>query len=213
MSLAERRLRIRKPRLRRKGKQPGKSTKVEIPAYAAMRTPSRIGGRMVDILMRGVSTRNDKPGLPEMDETVGDSKSPVSREFIEASEKSLKEWMERRFDNADIRLPARQRPGHGSAGGVGQTVGGAASVCRGQFAGRFEGVDNRDFAEHSQTTSSQADRAVRDRIREPEPVAVSRDGWQQDRLEVLSIHLDDRQFPAYRWGAVRSDTERDHSGE
>ena len=100
--LAERKLRISKPRLRRKGKHPGKSTEVEIPAYAAMRTHSRIGGRMLDILMRGVSTRNYRAVLPEMAETVGVSKSQVSREFVEASEKSLKELMERRFDDKDI---------------------------------------------------------------------------------------------------------------
>ena len=85
VSLAERKLRIRKPRLRRKGKprtakhrqgkRQGKSTEIEVPAYAAMRTNSRIGGRMLDILMRGVSTRNYREVLPEMAETVGVSKS------------------------------------------------------------------------------------------------------------------------------------------
>ena len=107
VSLAERKLRISKPRLRRKGKHrkgkhPGKSTEVEIPAYAAMQTHSRIGGRMLDILMRGVSTRNYREVLPEMAETVGVSKSQVSREFIDASEKTLKELAERRFDDKDI---------------------------------------------------------------------------------------------------------------
>ena len=100
VSLAERKLRISKPRLRRKGKS--KSREVEIPAYEAMRTQSRIGGRMLDILMRGVSTRNYREVLPEMAETVGVSKSQVSREFIEASEQALKELMERRFDDKDI---------------------------------------------------------------------------------------------------------------
>ena len=100
VNLAERKLRISKPRLRRKGK--GKSSEVEIPAYTAMRTHSRIGGRMLDILMRGVSTRNYREVLPEMAETVGVSKSQVSREFVEASEKSLKALMERRFDDKDI---------------------------------------------------------------------------------------------------------------
>ncbi len=106
VSLAERKLRIRKPRLRQKGKSagkhPAKSKEVEIPAYAAMRTQSRIGGRMLDILMRGVSTRNYREVLPEMAETVGVSKSTISREFIEASEKALKELAERRFDDTDI---------------------------------------------------------------------------------------------------------------
>jgi len=100
VSLAERKLRISKPRLRQKGK--GKSVEIEIPAYAAMRTHSRIGGRMLDILMRGVSTRNYREVLPEMAETVGVSKSTISREFIEASGKALQELAERRFDDTDI---------------------------------------------------------------------------------------------------------------
>lgn len=100
VSLAERKLRISKPRLRRKGK--GKSSEVEIPAYEAMRTHSRIGRRMLDILMRGVSTRNYGEVLPEMAETVGISKSTISRKSIEASEKVLKELAERRFDDIDI---------------------------------------------------------------------------------------------------------------
>jgi len=104
VSLAERKLRVSKPRLRRKGegKHQGKSKEVEIPAYAAMRTHSRIGGRMLDILMRGVSTRNYREILPEMAETVGVSKSTVSRKAIEDSEKALKELAERRFDDQDI---------------------------------------------------------------------------------------------------------------
>ena len=88
VSLAERKLRVSKPRLRRKSK--GKSSEVEIPAYAAMRTQSRVGQRILEILMRGVSTRNYKQVLPEMAETVNVSKSQISREFIEASEKALK---------------------------------------------------------------------------------------------------------------------------
>lgn|GEM_PF-5555174 len=67
-SLAERKLRISKPRLRRQGH--GKSFDVEIPACTVMRTRSRIGRRMLDILMRGVSTRNYRDVLPEMGETV-----------------------------------------------------------------------------------------------------------------------------------------------
>ena len=67
VSLAERKVRISKPRLRRQGKN--KSREVEIPAYAAMRTHSRIGGRMLDILMRGVSTRNYRAVLRSEEHT------------------------------------------------------------------------------------------------------------------------------------------------
>ncbi len=98
--LAERKLRVEKPRLRRKGKGPGKE--VQIPAYEAMLMNSALGRRILEILMRGVSNRNYREILPQMAQTVGVSKSQVSREFIEASEQSLKELCERRFDDKDI---------------------------------------------------------------------------------------------------------------
>ncbi|HUU18950.1 MAG TPA: IS256 family transposase [Sedimentisphaerales bacterium] len=98
--LAERKLRIDKPRLRRKGK--GKNLEIQIPVYEAMQTNSRLGQRILSILMHGISTRSYKKVLPEMAETVGVSKSNVSREFIEASEQQMKEFAERRFDDKDI---------------------------------------------------------------------------------------------------------------
>ncbi len=98
--LAERKLRIDKPRLRRKGR--GRNLEVDIPVYQAMQTNSRLGQRILSILMHGISTRSYKKVLPEMAETVGVSKSNVSREFIEASEQQMKEFAERRFDDKDI---------------------------------------------------------------------------------------------------------------
>ena len=98
--LAERKLRIDKPRLRRKGK--GKNLELQIPVYEAMQTNSRLCQRILSILMHGISTRSYKKVLPEMAETVGVSKSNVSREFIEASEQQMKEFAERRFDDKDI---------------------------------------------------------------------------------------------------------------
>jgi len=100
VGLAERKLRVRKPRLRRKGR--GAGGELEIPAYEAMQTNSRLGQRLLEILMHGVSTRHYRKVLPEMAETVGVSKSSVSREFVDASEKALKELAERRFDEKDL---------------------------------------------------------------------------------------------------------------
>lgn len=97
--LSNRKLRIRKPRLRRKH-----GGEVEVPAYEALQTNSTLASRMLDILLRGVSTRHYEHVLPEMAQTVGVSKSSVSREMIEASEKVLKELAERRFDDKDILL-------------------------------------------------------------------------------------------------------------
>ena len=98
--LAERKLRVDKPRLRLKHQ--AKAGEVKIPAYEALNTSSRLGQRMLEILMAGISTRSYSKVLPQMAESVGVSKSAVSREFIEASEKVLKELAERRFDDKDI---------------------------------------------------------------------------------------------------------------
>ena len=97
VNLAERKLRVDKPRLRRRGR--GQQGEVDVPAYRTMQTNSRLGQRMLEILMAGISTRQYEKVLPAMAETVGVSKSSVSREFIEASAKALKSLAERRFDD------------------------------------------------------------------------------------------------------------------
>lgn len=95
--LAERKLRVSKPRLRHKTEG-----EVEVPAYEALKTQSRLAGRMMDILLHGVSTRRYEKVLPAMAESVGVSKSAVSRANIEAGTKLLAELAERRFDELDI---------------------------------------------------------------------------------------------------------------
>ncbi len=99
VSLAERKLRVTKPRLRQKGV--GRGGEVEVPAYEAMRS-GRLGERMLEILLSGVSTRRYKDVLPEMADAVGISKSQVSRETIEAGERVLKDLAERRFEDKDL---------------------------------------------------------------------------------------------------------------
>lgn len=97
--LSARKLEVERPRLRHKGRG-GKE--VEIPAYTAMQKPSPLGRRMLDTLLRGVSTRNYKDVIPEMAETVGVSKSSVSRAAIAASEAELEALMSRRFDEVKL---------------------------------------------------------------------------------------------------------------
>jgi len=99
VALSDRKVRVEKPRLRSKG---AGGMEVEVPAYAAMRADGRLGRRILEILMRGVSTRAYREVLPEMAETVGVSKSEVSREFIDASEAALKALVERRFDDVEV---------------------------------------------------------------------------------------------------------------
>lgn len=102
VSLSDRQLKVRKPRLRRKVQTDGAPAEVDIPAYEALRKDSRLADRMLSILMRGVSTRHYDEVLPEMAQQAGISKSQVSRETIEAGERVLKELAERNFSDKDI---------------------------------------------------------------------------------------------------------------
>ncbi len=98
--MKERKLRVRKPRLRKKGR--GENKEVPIPAYEALRRNATTGQRMLGILLDGVSTRRYQRVIPEMADTVGVSRSTVSREAIAASEAALQQLLERRFDNVDL---------------------------------------------------------------------------------------------------------------
>jgi putative transposase len=98
--LSDRKLRVARPRLRRKGK--GDDLEVNIPAYEAIVENSSLGERIEQILMKGISTRNYQDVIPKMAETVAVSKSNISREFIEQSEQTLKQLCERKFDDKDI---------------------------------------------------------------------------------------------------------------
>lgn len=98
--LSDRKLRVARPRLRRKGR--GDDLEIDIPAYQAILENSSLGKRIQDILMKGISTRNYQEVIPQMAETVAVSKSNISREFIEQSEQTLRQLCERRFDDVDI---------------------------------------------------------------------------------------------------------------
>ena len=97
VNLSDRKLRVAKPRLRKRS-----GGEVEVPAYEAMQDDERLGSRMLDILMKGVSTRQYAGVIGEMADTVGVSKSAVSRETIEAAEKKIDELFARRFDDVDL---------------------------------------------------------------------------------------------------------------
>jgi len=86
--MKERKLRVSKPRLRKKGR--GENKEVPIPAYEALRRNATTGQRMLGILLDGVSTRRYQRVIPEMADTVGVSRSTVSREAIAASEAALR---------------------------------------------------------------------------------------------------------------------------
>jgi len=97
--LSDRKLEVERPRLRTRGRA---GREVEVPAYAAMQNREQMGARMLEILMRGVSTRNYKEVIPAMTETAGVSRSAVSRRVVEASEAEVEALLSRRFD--DLKL-------------------------------------------------------------------------------------------------------------
>jgi putative transposase len=98
--LSDRKLKIQRIRLRRRGG--GMGAEVPVPAYEALKAHDRTGARMLEILLSGVSTRNYAKVLPEMAESVGLSRSAVSREFIAASADQLQALCERRLEGLEI---------------------------------------------------------------------------------------------------------------
>ena len=97
VQLADRKVRVKRPRLRHKTEG-----EVAIPAYEALRKNQALSQYMLGALMRGISTREYHEVLPKMAETVGVSRSAVSRQAIEASVEQLKQLQERRWDQVQI---------------------------------------------------------------------------------------------------------------
>ena len=84
---------MKRPRLRHKTEG-----EVKVPGYDTLRRDRGLSERMLGALLRGVSTRDYQAVLPEMANTVGVSRSSVSRQAIEASREQLKQLQERRWD-------------------------------------------------------------------------------------------------------------------
>ncbi len=97
VSLSDRKIRVSKPRLRRRG-----GSEVGIPAYDAMTSDEGLIRAILKTMMAGVSTRNYASILPESCEKVGISKSSVSRKFVMASEEEYRQLLERRLDDLNI---------------------------------------------------------------------------------------------------------------
>jgi putative transposase len=97
IQLADRKVRVKRPRLRHKTEG-----EVPIPAYEALRKNQAISQYMLGALMRGISTREYHEVLPNMAETVGVSRSAVSRQAMEASIEQLKQLQERRWEQLEI---------------------------------------------------------------------------------------------------------------
>ncbi len=100
VALGGQRVRVQKPRLRRKGG--GQGAEVAIPAYAALQDDEGLRERLLGIVMRGVSTRHYEEVVPKVAQRCGVSRSAVSRRVQEASAEALKELCARRFDEVDL---------------------------------------------------------------------------------------------------------------
>jgi len=129
VALGGQRVRVQKPRLRRRGG--GEGAEVVVPAYAAMQSDEALRQRLLSVLLRGVSTRNYQEVLPEMAQRCGVSRSAVSRKFQEASAQALQRLCERRFDELEllvIYLDGKDFGGHQVVYAVGVDVEGRKHV-------------------------------------------------------------------------------------
>jgi putative transposase len=97
VQLADRKVKVKRPRLRHKTEG-----EVKVPAYEALRQDRGLGQHMLGALLRGVSTREYQEVLPQMAETVGVSRSAISRKVVEASAEQFKHLQERRWENVEI---------------------------------------------------------------------------------------------------------------
>jgi putative transposase len=97
VSLADRQIKVKRPRLRHK-----EDGEVKVPAYESLQDNNATAQRMMGALLRGVSTREYAEVLPEMAETAGVSRSSVSRQAIEGSVEQLRQLRERRWDKTEL---------------------------------------------------------------------------------------------------------------
>jgi hypothetical protein len=97
--LSDHKLEAEGTRLRSNGPR---SREVEVPAYAATQNSPAMSARIVEALMRGVSTSNYREVTPETAEIAGVSRSAVGRAAIEASEAEVKALLSRRFDELQL---------------------------------------------------------------------------------------------------------------
>jgi len=129
VALGGQKVRVSKPRLRRKGG--GEGAEVAVPAYAAMQSDESLRERMLSIVMRGVSTRHYQEVVPELAERCGVSRSAVSRQLQGASAEALKGLCERRFDDLDllvIYLDGKHFGGHQVVSAIGVDADGCKHV-------------------------------------------------------------------------------------
>jgi transposase-like protein len=95
-----------------------------------MQEDGKLAQRMLEILLRGVSTRQYQKVLPEMAESVGISKSSVSAESIAASQEQLRQLCERRLEGLELYLDGLSFGAHQVLGAIGVDSEGHKHVLR-----------------------------------------------------------------------------------
>ena len=98
--LREQKLRVERPRLRRKGC--GRDGEVAIPAYQRLQEAGPMAARMLELVLRGVSMRNYAPVVGRAAEAMGISRSSVSRRTKPVSEAELEGLLDRRYDEVEL---------------------------------------------------------------------------------------------------------------
>jgi transposase-like protein len=99
VNVSGKRIPVDHPRLRsRDGKE------IPVPAYETLKHDPDSADRALSRVMRGISTREYEGIFDEAGEELGLSKSNVSRQVIEASEKALKELTERKIATRQIAI-------------------------------------------------------------------------------------------------------------
>lgn len=93
------RVQVERPRLRSKeGKE------VKVPAYEILKDDPKSGQRALERVLKGVSSREYQGVFDEASKELGLSKSQISREFVEASERALKELTQRQITSRQLAI-------------------------------------------------------------------------------------------------------------
>lgn len=93
--LNDQKLPIQVPRIR----EAGSGRCVSIPEFSSSRKLEEPSDKILHTVLHGISNRDYKKVAEHLTESIGISKSQISREFIEQSEQSIKEFCERTFED------------------------------------------------------------------------------------------------------------------
>ena len=141
VQLADRKVKVKRPRLRHKSEG-----EVKVPAYEMLRQDRGLGQHMLGALLRGVSTREYQEVLPQMAETVGVSRSAISRKVIEASIEQLQQLQERRWDSQGYEGVGFAMPANVVAKVYNALIGPDHRVVRGSIGVEFAAEPNPSVA-------------------------------------------------------------------